>query len=342
MNVRYLQTCYYWEAKAKLLDSGSWKQLIGLKDEALGCMKKIIGNCNSTSLWFEPWLDEGRLIDYFDHDVPNLSNTTHMKVSYIINEHQWSLNIPAISTIWNSIINVDISDYEDYWIWRITKDGKFSLFSAWNKVRHSDQIFTFHDVVWFSNSSPKMATCLLKALLNRLPTRDRLLRFDMVNNSSCVLCENGVESGHHLFFECPFSKYLWTLCRLKLKLQPTPIGNLENEAELIQQNFKTKDKTFKLARSVFSATVWHVWQERNRRVFQGQKMHKIMVFRRIYEDVNLLLRTCIWKVNNKEFILANWGLEDHCICSLVVSFVVFDLVNRIGLGSIWFLICILS
>jgi hypothetical protein len=149
---------------------------------------------------------------------------------------------------------------------------------------------------------------MLKAIHNRLPIRARLHNFGIVDNNSCVLCVSGVETIDHLFFECQFSTYIWTLCRLKLQLEPTPIGTLQQEAEMIKAKFKSKDKTYVLARNALAATVWQVWQERNRRIFQGQSMNKIMVFRRLYEDVNLILRTCAWKVNNKEHILANWAL----------------------------------
>jgi len=38
-------------------------------------------------------------------------------------------------------------------------------------------------------------------------------------------------------------------------------------------------------------------------------MHKILVFRRLYEDINILIQTCSWKVSTKDLsILANWGV----------------------------------
>jgi len=46
-----------------------------------------------------------------------------------------------------------------------------------------------------------------------------------------------------------------------------------------------KMKIVALAKGAFVATAWHMWKERNSRVFQNQPMHKIMVFRAIYEDL---------------------------------------------------------
>ena len=91
-----------------------------------------------------------------------------------------------------------------------------------------------------------------------------------------------------------------------MQLNATDVKDLKTEALEIQQKFKKKDNTYILARLALNATVWHLWQERNRRIFHDQKLHKIMVFRRIYKDINILLRTCNWKVGNSD-ILSNWG-----------------------------------
>lgn len=55
---------------------------------------------------------------------------------------------------------------------------------------------------------------------------------------------------------------LWTLCGLKLGLSPTPIGNIEAEATLLNQTFKTKTKGTDLARLVFHCLIWSVWREK--------------------------------------------------------------------------------
>ena len=131
----------------------------------------------------------------------------------------------------------------------------------------------------------------------------RLVRFGIIQSASCVLCNVGQETTDHLFFECPFSAYLLTLCRLKLCMHLALFGDLHQEADMMKERFKTGDKTYKLARIPFTVTIWHVWQERNRRIFQRLSLDKIFVFRRIYEDINLILRTYQWKVGNDSKVL---------------------------------------
>jgi len=40
-------------------------------------------------------------------------------------------------------------------------------------------------------------------------------------------------------------------------MHPAPLGDLYQEGNMIKEKFKTRDKTYKLARLSFTATVWH-------------------------------------------------------------------------------------
>jgi len=86
---------------------------------------------------------------------------------------------------------------------------------------------------------------------------------------------------------------------------------LYEEASLIQSKFHAKCKSTILAKNNIVAAVWHVWKERNLRIFQLESKHKIMVFQGLYEDIRLLQRTCNWKVDRNiemQRILSNWNV----------------------------------
>jgi hypothetical protein len=309
MERRYLKGSSFWESSSRLLDSGTWKLMTGLIDIAQSCMRKRIGNGHDTLLWYDPWVKEGRLVDLLSHDMPIISDTDKWTVSRLLINSQWCCTIPGLHSVWNFISNVNIYDGKDDYMWTEDTSGGFSLKSAWNFIRDQGIEFQFHNLVWFPNSSPKMSCSLLKCLLDRLPTRSRLVSFRIIDTATCVLCDDGIETRDHLFFECPFSAYIWSLCKLKLKLPSTLLGNMHHEADLLANKFREKDVTYQLSRMALAAAVWHIWKERSRRIFQQQSMHKILVFRRVYEDVTILIRTCHWKVNYKEDILANWSVH---------------------------------
>jgi len=93
-------------------------------------------------------------------------------------------------------------------------DNSFS--SAWNIVRSPSQPFELCNTVWFPSHSPKMACCLLRALNDKLLTASRLKHFSVIDKDTCFLCCKEPETIQHLYFSCPYSAYIWSLCKLKL------------------------------------------------------------------------------------------------------------------------------
>lgn len=231
-------------------------------------------------------------------------------VCSLITEGTWQQTIPGLEQLWQSILAIKLEGDEDSWVWLENASGKFSFGSAWQVCRAKHHQFQFFDVLCHTNYCPKTSYCLYKAMLNRLPTRERLVRFGILQENNRVLCNQDAETNNHLFFDCPFSQYIWRLCRLKLGIAETGIGSVRDEALKVKQKFNVKDKLFALSRLVLAGTVWNIWQERNRRIFQRQELNKIHVFRRLYDDILNLLRNCHWKSSYEVgdvVILSNWS-----------------------------------
>ncbi|KAK3184873.1 hypothetical protein Dsin_032159 [Dipteronia sinensis] len=55
-----------------------------------------------------------------------------------------------------------------------------------------------------------MSFILSLAVRGRLSTRDRIHKYDPRAVTTCVLCNSNLESHAHLFFECLFSRAIWT------------------------------------------------------------------------------------------------------------------------------------
>lgn len=152
-----------------------------------------------------------------------------MRDAYLKNESFWSANVktqdfgtmkfnvqcrdmvkPYIRT------QIDITGGRDTWKWSDGSTNSFSLASAWqiSKVKH--QKFSLFNIIWHPHHCPKMAHSLYKAVRGRLPPKDRLCRFGIIHDDSCVLCSENVETINHLYFECEFSQYIWKLCKHEL------------------------------------------------------------------------------------------------------------------------------
>ncbi|GKD51277.1 hypothetical protein Tco_1280253 [Tanacetum coccineum] len=84
----------------------------------------------------------------------------------------------------------------------------------------------------------------------------------MILQVSCLFCGSCPDSLNHLFFECNYSKDVWS--RLKSIVE---ISNLPNNWEDIVNLMSTK----KHNKSIRSACVYFIWIERNKRHFTNEK-----------------------------------------------------------------------
>lgn len=63
--------------------------------------------------------------------------------------------------------------------------------------------------VWFSKATPKFTFMTWVAMLDRLATMDRVVRWNQGVDVTCVLCRREAESRDHLFFRCSFTSMIW-------------------------------------------------------------------------------------------------------------------------------------
>ncbi|XP_071687679.1 uncharacterized protein [Rutidosis leptorrhynchoides] len=115
-----------------------------------------------------------------------------------------------------------------------------------------------------------------------------------VNSLLCSLCKLQHDSHNHLFFECKFSLEVWE--RVKRLIDFPSIGN--KWKEIVQQFVpvaKRKVARVIVAKIVFAATVYFVWQEHNARLFRGESRNLTQVFNIIFGTVRLKLMSVKFK-----------------------------------------------
>ncbi|XP_062114406.1 uncharacterized protein LOC133825490 [Humulus lupulus] len=124
----------------------------------------------------------------------------------------------------------------------------------------TDRVF-WSKVVWCRLNIPKHSFMMWLAVLKRLKTRDRLLRFQVIDNADCLLCSRNIESVDHLFFECPYS----TDCLEKIKQWLNWSMRTTLLSRIIRWIGKAKISKFKknLFSAVIAALVYQIWHNRN-------------------------------------------------------------------------------
>lgn len=98
---------------------------------------------------------------------------------------------------------------EDRVVWTLSPLGIFAAKSAWLVLRTRASEVPWHAIVWHKGSVPRWAFILWVAIWGRLATRDRLRTWGVTLDSGCVLCDGGIESHNHLFFDCSYALQVW-------------------------------------------------------------------------------------------------------------------------------------
>ncbi|KAL0899096.1 hypothetical protein Bca101_083057 [Brassica carinata] len=86
---------------------------------------------------------------------------------------------------------------------------RFSIKVTWLSIRENAPACYLHQAVWFKNATPRFSFITWVALRGRLSTGDRMQSWSANVNTSCMLCQESVETRNHLFFECSYTEQVW-------------------------------------------------------------------------------------------------------------------------------------
>ena len=123
-----------------------------------------------------------------------------------------------------------------------------------------------------------MAFILWMAIKGRLQTQDRLMKWNNDTNMKCPLCKRVNDSHNHLFFECEFSSNVWE--KLKDKMEIMWMSN--SWCDVIEQyaNDPCNNSIGSVLKRIGLATcVYHLWKERNARLFTGNEVDKTRLWK---------------------------------------------------------------
>ena len=148
------------------------------------------------------------------------------------------------------------------------------------------------------------------ALLNRLPTLDRLAAWGLVVSGTCRLCQETMETRDHLFFRCRYSKEVWKavlqLCGLQRAVQ-----DWNTKMNWAVKKLKGRSLISIILTVAWRAFVYLIWKERNQRMY-NQRAETISC---LLEHIKSIVRIKLSKLENIAEDLVNrslcqsWGLN---------------------------------
>lgn len=149
------------------------------------------------------------------------------------------------------------------WLLERTKSSKTNTGAIHNEIRADTARVPWFKTVWNPWGIPKHSFLMWLFVLNRCPTRDRLINWGLPTAPNCLLCNALAESRDHLFFQCPFAWSVWSTVAAKCNLTPLPTWN---QTMLALQSLRCARPQKILTLLACQATVYLLWTERNNRL----------------------------------------------------------------------------
>ena len=167
--------------------------------------------------------------------------------------------------------------------WKFSR-ANYKAADVWECIRPRKEKVVWYRLLWTSFVVPKHAVIAWMAIQNRLPTKDRLRSWGLEMDDKCVMCQQEAETRDHIFFDCPFAVAIWKEILRKCGLQRESLG-WEGELKWASERLKGKALISILLRVAWNAFVYHIWRERNYRIFQQKNETHLKIMEEIIEVI---------------------------------------------------------
>ncbi|XP_018487835.1 uncharacterized protein LOC108858402 [Raphanus sativus] len=222
--------------------------------------------------WSSNWTPFGKISTFLHDQAPTLIGIPRdSTVDELWEIDHWVL--PAARSdkqvqLYSFLTSLTLSNQSDSMIWAPSGNNETTYCTRriYNLIREQGAEVTWSKEVWFSRGIPKYSFLTWLMVLNRCPTKDRLLQWGLQTDGTCSLSNMQLESRDHLFFYCAYSWEIWFVLASRCSIPPLRSW----EATIAQlQHFAGRKAHRYLLLLVWQATIYHSWQERNNRIHRS-------------------------------------------------------------------------
>ncbi|XP_074297931.1 uncharacterized protein LOC141628732 [Silene latifolia] len=170
-----------------------------------------------------------------------------------------------------------------------TKHGTLQEGEIYDLFRASSPILPWTNIIHNSMCAPKHAFTAMMVIQNKIPSIENLVTRGMHFVNRCALCENDNESLEHLFFLCSFSSAVWSTVEGWAMISYMPSLRLSQVLDWHTVHNSGVDAIRSRRICTLVATIYHLWRERNARIFYAQKNEPVRISYRIIFDTYVRL-----------------------------------------------------
>ncbi|KAK4383919.1 hypothetical protein Sango_3108100 [Sesamum angolense] len=191
------------------------------------------------------------------------------------------IGVGLLSRIWNALkfytCYQNIHNGSDSILWR---GGGFSTKAVYEFFRNRGPKVGWHSLLLGPCKIPRYSFVLWMAILEKLSTMDKPWLSHL--GGVCVLCGREMETHEHLFFRCNYSRQCIRILKGTVRFT-WPNRAWAVDIAWASKRWNGRHIVQAAYRALLAAIVYHIWQERNRRVFQ-QSMRPSSTIARIVVD----------------------------------------------------------
>jgi hypothetical protein len=254
-----------------------------------------IGDGSEVKIWGDKWLPSTTT---FMIQSPPIVLDVDAKVKELIDQEGQGWNLELLTEIFNQTdrlaiqsIPIICTKQPDELVWRGTKNGVFTVRSAYHMVKEQDGAHqpesstsmgnnTLWSGIWSMQAPNTIKHFMWRACKNILPTKDNLLRRRVVEDPKCPICSLEVETIYHTIWDCPASKDVWGASQRVFQKSSFIVPDFFHVAELLY--VKCGEDDFRL----FAEIARKIWMRRNAYIYEGTFTHPNGIVRDAERAVN--------------------------------------------------------
>ena len=186
--------------------------------------------------------------------------------------------------LWEKLQPVNLSTQRDKINWNILGESAYGVqFSA--RIEQPEIAR-----VWRSKLEGKVKFYMWLPLQNRNWTADRLQARGWPHNASCKFCDQEQETAMHLTLQCCYAREVWHLSLGANSRMYNGVSSASSVSDWWKRLYMHRGAQSKAAEetSLSAYIAWHLWKERNRRVFENAEMTPRALVNLIQEDFKML------------------------------------------------------
>ncbi|KAL0663062.1 hypothetical protein Bca4012_099899 [Brassica carinata] len=258
----------YWTVRPSNTFSWLVNKLIKARELVYPLLRRRLGNGATTAFWVDNWSPFGNLSNFLNTRSSRLGIPHSATVASLHCNDRWLL--PPARTedqlaLQIHLTTVTLVDSDDYYEWEVEGRlrSRYNMGEIYTYLKGPQPLVPWSKVVWSSYGIPRQSFLTWLVLLDRCPTKDRLIRWGIQVNPNCLLCNASHESRNHLFFVCTYTARVWRVIAERCQLQPllTWDGTLQQ-----LQSLGTNRDLNRLTLLAAQATIYWIWRERNSRL----------------------------------------------------------------------------